>query len=114
MGSLQNPLIEIMSVQRDKGFSLLELLGVIAIITVLLAIILPLTRGVSDAALRAKTQTQFSQYVLALERYRQVYGQFPEFLNKGEPVAIKGSVTSRFHDGAFHAGLSRRIACPET
>jgi len=80
--------------ESSKGFSLFELLGVIAIITVLLAIILPLTRGVSDGALRAKTKTQFSQYALALERYRQTYGQFPEFLNKGEPVAIKGSAAS--------------------
>lgn len=91
MGSSQSHLTKTMLAGKNKGFSLLELLGVIAIIAVLLAIILPLTRGVSDAALRAKTKTQFSQYALALERYRQTYGHFPEFLNKGEPVAIQGS-----------------------
>jgi prepilin-type N-terminal cleavage/methylation domain-containing protein len=79
-----------MFVAKNKGFSLVELLSVIAIVGILVAIILPMFHRASDAALRAKTKTQLSQYALALERYRQTYGAFPAFLNKTEPVCIQG------------------------
>lgn len=89
-------LMKTMSSGKTRGFSLIELLGVVAIVAILLAIVLPLSGRVSDAALRAKTKTYFSQYALALERYRQTYGDFPEFLKKTDPVAIRGVNAEHF------------------
>lgn len=60
-----------------KAFTLIELLTVIAIIGILAGIIVPTVGAVRERANVAKTKSMFSQWVGAIELYRQEYGYYP-------------------------------------
>ena len=64
--------------RRPAGFTVLELLGVMTIIAILAALLLPTLGAARSAAQRAKTRAQFAQWAAALEQYRQEYGYFPD------------------------------------
>ncbi len=68
-----------------RGFSLVELLTVIAVLGILAAIIIPTVSGARDSADRAATKAQFNQWAAAMELYRQEYGFYPD-------IAIDGRV----------------------
>jgi prepilin-type N-terminal cleavage/methylation domain-containing protein len=68
-----------------RGFSLVELLTVIAVLGILAAIIVPTLGGARDSAHRATTKAQFNQWAAAMELYRQEYGFYPD-------IAIDGKV----------------------
>jgi len=73
-----------------RGFSLIELLTVIAVLGILAAIIIPTVSGARDSANRAATKAQFNQWAAAMELYRQEYGFYPD-------IALNGKVdTERF------------------
>jgi prepilin-type N-terminal cleavage/methylation domain-containing protein len=59
------------------GFSLIELLTVMAIIGLLTAILIPTTTSARIAAKRARTKVQFSQWAGAMGQFRQEYGYYP-------------------------------------
>ena len=63
--------------RRAAGFTLVELLAVIAIITLLAGLLVPTLAAVHAAALRAQTRVQFSQWSAAVEQFRQEYGVYP-------------------------------------
>lgn len=60
-----------------RGFTLVELLGVIAIIVILVSVMVPTVAAARQAAARARTQVRFSQWVLACTQFRQEYGFYP-------------------------------------
>lgn len=64
---------------RSTGFTLLELLAVIAVIGILAALIFPSVGAARRSAHRTKTKVQFNQWAAAIEGFRSEYGYYPVF-----------------------------------
>jgi prepilin-type N-terminal cleavage/methylation domain-containing protein len=62
---------------RGRGFTLIELLTVIAIVAILSTIVFGLGRRVSESGRISRTGSELATISVALERYRQVHGDYP-------------------------------------
>jgi type II secretory pathway pseudopilin PulG len=78
--------------KRCTGFTVVELLGVISIITILAAILLPTLGAARSAALAAKTRAQFAQWAAAIEQFRQEYGYYPDLATNGRLASAADTV----------------------
>ena len=67
-----------------KGFTLIELMIVIAIIGVLVGLLTPMISNAQKNAVKSTSKTLFSNIVNSLERYKDEYGYFPTFLTTRE------------------------------
>ncbi|HLP02174.1 MAG TPA: prepilin-type N-terminal cleavage/methylation domain-containing protein [Opitutaceae bacterium] len=65
--------------QAAAGFTLVELLTVLAILGILAAILVPVVGRAQESARRSKVKTQFAQWAAALEGFRAEYGYYPNF-----------------------------------
>lgn len=92
--------------QAGKGFTLLELLTVIAIIGVLAALIFPAVRSARVSANKARTKVQFSQWGVAIEGFRSEYGHYPAFDSSG--LVNGGAATTPQGEHLFHDVLAGR------
>ncbi|MEZ5276808.1 MAG: prepilin-type N-terminal cleavage/methylation domain-containing protein [Opitutaceae bacterium] len=62
-----------------RGLTLVELLTVIAIISILISILIPTVSTVRTSARKAKAKILLTQWATALETFRQEYGFYPAF-----------------------------------
>ncbi len=95
---------------RCAGFTLVELLTVIAIIALLAAILVPTTAAVRTSAKRAKTKVQFGQWAVAMEQFRQEYGYYPAIdggTGRVNPDVFAGALTGRTLAGRAPATASQ-------
>jgi len=60
-----------------RGFSLIELMFVVAIIVILAAVIIPNFTDITDRSKTARVSEDFSNFATALELYRADWGTFP-------------------------------------
>jgi len=64
---------------RRTGFTLVELLTVIAIIGILAGILIPTVSSVRQSAMKARTKARFNGYATAIVQYKAEYGYYPSF-----------------------------------
>jgi prepilin-type N-terminal cleavage/methylation domain-containing protein len=62
---------------RRAGFTLVELMTVIAIVVVLIALLLPAVQGAREGARRAQCRNNLAQLALALQNYEMAYEVLP-------------------------------------
>lgn len=86
------------------GFTLLELLAVVAVVGILAALIFPNLGAARQAANRARTKVQFNQWATAIEAFRGEYGYYPSFHDSG--LINGGAGTSPSGEHPFHDVLA--------
>lgn len=74
---------------RNKGFTLIEILIVIAIISILAAIVFPVFARARESARRASCQSNLKQFGLALQQYVQDYDSLYPYIAPGT-LAVTG------------------------
>lgn len=90
-----------------RGFTLLELLTVLAIVGLLAALLFPGLRASRVAANRAATKVRFGQWAAALESFRAEYGAYP-VLHSSNLVNPPGQNTAPSSLHLFHDLLAAR------
>ncbi len=86
-----------------RGFTLIEILCVLAIVGALCGLFFPAFGNARRAAAMARTKTQFAQWTAAIESFRGEYGCYPGFAADN---LVNGGVTVIEHP--FHDVLAGR------
>ena len=74
---------------EKTGFTLIELMIVISIIGVLVGLLTPMISNAQKNAVKATSKTLFSNMVNGLERYKDEYGYFPNFLTSRDRTNLE-------------------------
>ncbi|HME87584.1 MAG TPA: prepilin-type N-terminal cleavage/methylation domain-containing protein [Chthoniobacterales bacterium] len=69
---------------NQQGFTLMELLIVIAIIVILMGLLFPAFKGVQDQAKRTQAKNDLTQIVTAVNAFYTEYGKYPTTVTSGD------------------------------
>ena len=103
--------------KAKKAFTLVELMIVIAIIGVLVGMLTPMISGAYKKALATNSKTFLSNMAMALERYKDDNGDFPQFLASSPRVNLNDAdnaeklfkaLTGKNPDGSRLSAADRR------
>jgi prepilin-type N-terminal cleavage/methylation domain-containing protein len=76
---------------RRPGFTLIEVLSVIAVVAILTAISIGAVRGAKERANISRARTELATLATALEEFKRIYGDYPQTGEFAQaPVAITG------------------------
>lgn len=85
-----------MKIKRNKGFTLVELLMVLAVVGLLASILIPTAGNIRESAIKTVCKAQLSQYINAIVQFKSQYGYYPmssgnkDFtINLSDPVISK-------------------------
>lgn len=92
--------------ERNKGFTLVELLIVVIILAILAAIIIPQFTGATDDAAQASYDTNIANIRAAVDLYRQQHTEYPGAVTSSGGTCVNGSaVTGAVGSAALLAQL---------
>ncbi|MCA9364055.1 type II secretion system protein [Candidatus Kaiserbacteria bacterium] len=77
------------SQNNERGFTLVELLIVIAIIMILAHLIFPVLTKAREAAYLVRAKQEFLSIYQSLQQYRSEYGEFPDDTNRNIPPGLE-------------------------
>lgn len=96
--------------QKLPGFSLVELLAVIAIVGVLAALLLPVVQAAREAARRSQCLSNQRQIVLAFHQHHDALGEFPHATEYGTTyLSAFTAVLPYLEESARYAQYDRRF-----
>lgn len=74
---------------RDRrGFTLIEILVVIAIIAILIALLTPAIQAIRESARQTQCRNHLKQMILACQNYEAAFGQFPGYGGERPPIRV--------------------------
>jgi prepilin-type N-terminal cleavage/methylation domain-containing protein len=79
---------------NDRGFTLLELLTVIAVVAILATFGIGAIRGAKERANIARARAELAALATALEEFKRIYGDYPQTGEFGQAPATPTSDTS--------------------
>lgn len=94
-------------VAKSSGFTLVELLTVIAIIMILAGIVVGVQRGVYSSQANAKARAEIQTIATALERYKAAHGTYPRVSATSATTAqdlydrLTGAVYDKYNNGSW-------------
>lgn len=74
---------------KQEGFTLIEILIVLAVIAILLGVIIPSFRGMREEGYRARTQKEVETVQVAVESYYKNYASYPPSMSVLTTVSPK-------------------------
>ncbi len=87
-----------MFMKKNSGFTLIEVLVVVAIIAIMMALLIPNVLGIRDRAADAKLKSKLNSFKSALQMYYNDKGVYPDTGGTANAIAITGASSKYMKD----------------